>query len=1264
MNRALLASPFGVAAAALATLLISSCGATFPRYADYPARERFEVREATGDPAIDALAERFYAPAMDPAAMREEVGALLARFGDDATLNEMAAHLAELREDDHAAWAHWLRAATDTRSPFTSIYLDRALNYDLTTSEQNATLITLRELARSHPDPSVRVDASRRLVRYLEAYGLYREANEVSARLDMIRDWMVIGAFDNDQGRGFHAEHPPEAGIDLDATVRGVLLPVRWRAARAIDRTGVVRLSEMVSPDRWVVAYLMTHVYSDRARDATLRLTTPTGTKAWLNGQLVLSQERLARSATDNIVLPVRLEAGWNRLVIKSAQDDVGAWLVGARFTELDGAPLDGVRYEAALHEPAAVEAHAAPANVSPLEDAIAEVEPALRRELLAHHDSARNGFEGDALAQARRLLELAPEHPVVLYHAAITHWTNDELGTAQDLLNAGVDRFEEQAGFRWQRGAFYRERDRYDRAIEDLERARALEPAARLAAMELSGTYGDRGWREHECRTLAGVVERWPGSGWAQRALGYCLQQRGYLREAEARYREADGLEPGHAWNLERLSTLARWRQDDGDAIRQLERLRDHAPWSTHHLLTLAEQHRYAGNRIQARALLREAMERDPAWSTPHHRLGVMAFEDGDWDAAREAWSSALARDPDNAALADRIDALEGESDDPGQDLMPSDEAIEAALAAAGELTIDPGAHTVLVLDDEVTTVQQDGSATRRITQVSLAVTTDGRDELIQNHVPRTARILQAFSVSPSGERQEASSIRGGVVRFRGLEVGSRIALQYVYHSAPPAFLPNHFVSSWVFQGIHRQLGQARWVVQVPAGRALAMHVQGPVEHTLAEGQGEYDVHTFTGANVPPLVPEPSMPPVRDLIASVTLSTLTDWREYVEWERALLSEVFESNAQLRDLARQLTADASTPQERLDRIYRYVSQEIRYQQDYEDTIAGVRPHSCPVVLERGYGDCKDKAVLMILLGREVGLDIRFAVLRTRNAGQVQQDVPNQQFNHAIVYVPPQEGVEGGFLDPTTDGLDLGNVRADDQGATALVLDPSTDAYEFIPIPFQSPELSYFRCEVGVSVTSSEAAEAQADCRVRGGVASAFRRVMRNEERAVQLRQNVAHSLFAGSTVTDASAEHVEDITEPLHLRLTLDVSPALQPQGRERRIRVPSPFDLGRLTRLERRRMPLRLGVPESARWEIRFEAPPRGRITRTPDDFTVEHPCFSVSRRSVTRGRVATVTIEYSRTCTDVAPDDYPELRRQAQRAANQLQAEVVITP
>ncbi|MCA9610079.1 MAG: hypothetical protein KC619_30995, partial [Myxococcales bacterium] len=920
----------------LLAVLVASCGGP-----SLPAAT-VHVSPGSGTEGADVaqIAEAFYGPDMDLALMEREVARLLEGHPRSALVHEMAAHLAELREDDAGAWEHWLRASADVQSDLGTLYLDRALRFDLTASQQAASAQFLAELIERHPSADVRVDATRRLVRLLTARGELEAADRVGATLDFIDRWMLIGAFDNDQGRGFFAEHPPETEIDLDAEYRGLLQPIRWRPASLYDRSGLLRVGDHVSPDSWGVAYLLTHVHTDAERDVQLRLTTPSGVRVWLNGSRVIDQERVSRPETDNLVVPVHLVAGWNRILVKSAQGDQSEWIFGARITELDGARADGLRFDTALHDlPEGIDDYE-PANVSLLTDVIAAIEPPLRRELLTHHDAIRNGYEGDALASARSLLEQAPHHPVVLYHAALTHWTNDELGVAQDLLNDAVTRYPESAGYLYQRGAFYRERDRFDRAIEDLERARELTPEARFATMSLAGVFEDRTWREHQCRVLEQAAERWPDSGWAVRALGFCMQQRGYVDAARALHERADGIEPGHRWNLERLALLARGRQDHDAMIRLADRMRALAPWSVETLVDAGDHYRFAGRRPEAQALYEEAVDRDPVWSAPRQRLGFMAFEDGDAARALEHWTAALARDPDNGALADRVEFLREDEDDPDRQLMPSDAQIDQALAM--ELPIDPGAHTVLLLDDEVTTVQQDGSARHRITQVSLATTTTGRDELIQNRVPASARVLRAFSVAADGSRQEASSIRGGVIRFRGLDVGSKVVLQYVYHSAPPQFLPNHYVGSWLFQGVHRQLGVARWVVQLPAGRELAMHVQGPIEHVLTH-EGEHDVHTFTASGVPPFVPEPNMPPVGDQIALVTLSTLLEWGEYVEWERALLSEVFESNASLRERARALTEGATTTQARIDRIYRFVSQEIRYQQDYEDTIAGVRP---------------------------------------------------------------------------------------------------------------------------------------------------------------------------------------------------------------------------------------------------------------------------------------------------------------------------------
>ena len=62
--------------------------------------------------------------------------------------------------------------------------------------------------------------------------------------------------------------------------------------------------------------------------------------------------------------------------------------------------------------------------------------------------------------------------------------------------------------------------------------------------------------------------------------------------------------------------------------------------------------------------------------------------------------------------------------------------------------------------------------------------------------------------------------------------------------------------------------------------------------------------------------------------------------------------------------------------------------------------------------------------------------------------------------------------------------------------------------------------------------------------------------MRNEERARQLYQNLSDTMFSGATVTEASSANADDIRHPVELTIAMDASPALQPQGTDRRMRV------------------------------------------------------------------------------------------------------------
>ncbi len=152
--------------------------------------------------------------------------------------------------------------------------------------------------------------------------------------------------------------------------------------------------------------------------------------------------------------------------------------------------------------------------------------------------------------------------------------------------------------------------------------------------------------------------------------------------------------------------------------------------------------------------------------------------------------------------------------------------------MRSASTVKVHPGSHEVVLLDDGVTTVNPDGSSKRIVTLVRWALNTEGRDALMQTRLPAGGRVnvLEAYAVKKNGERQDASSTQGGMVRFRGLEVGSITVLQYAHYAPPPRFLPNEYVDHWQFQGVNAQVELSRWRLVLPKDRALNVETHGPV--------------------------------------------------------------------------------------------------------------------------------------------------------------------------------------------------------------------------------------------------------------------------------------------------------------------------------------------------------------------------------------------------------------------------------------------------
>lgn len=146
---------------------------------------------------------------------------------------------------------------------------------------------------------------------------------------------------------------------------------------------------------------------------------------------------------------------------------------------------------------------------------------------------------------------------------------------------------------------------------------------------------------------------------------------------------------------------------------------------------------------------------------------------------------------------------------------------------------------------------------------------------------------------------------------------------------------------------------------------------------------------------------------------------------------------------------------ADLPTERMQRIGAIVTalhSNVRYT-GVEFGSSKLTPYRPSEVIQRHYGDCKDKATLLVAMLRAAGIDAHVALLDTGPGRDVDPSLPGMsEFDHAIVYVPGAGRDKPVWIDATAEFFQPGILPWEDSGRNALVIAPETTALTRTPDP--------------------------------------------------------------------------------------------------------------------------------------------------------------------------------------------------------------------
>jgi len=313
----------------------------------------------------------------------------------------------------------------------------------------------------------------------------------------------------------------------------------------------------------------------------------------------------------------------------------------------------------------------------------------------------------------------------------------------------------------------------------------------------------------------------------------------------------------------------------------------------------------------------------------------------------------------------------------------------------------------------------------------------------------------------SPEGVTHSSSRFR--LLDFSAAEVGETLSIHYRVRVAP--YFPSGASVLGESSDIERlsvDLGCAssrcRWALHGPAAALDSAETEWGVhlEGSLAGGSREPTLLRFGWGEQ------------------------GSWSEVASWYAGLVADL-PASQEARDEAVVITTDVASPRDRLAVLVGNVRRSVRYVA-VEVGVGGFRPTPPAEVAARRWGDCKDKAFLLLDQLAAVGVAAHPALILSADDRRLEQDFPSpDQFNHLIVAVEESavEGREGDpsaggylFVDPTLSAGGLRWLHPSTQGQLALVVHP--DGGELVATPVL-PEQDVRRLEAVLTIDTAGSA---------------------------------------------------------------------------------------------------------------------------------------------------------------------------------------------
>ena len=482
--------------------------------------------------------------------------------------------------------------------------------------------------------------------------------------------------------------------------------------------------------------------------------------------------------------------------------------------------------------------------------------------------------------------------------------------------------------------------------------------------------------------------------------------------------------------------------------------------------LNTLAHVLQQAGDYLSAREVIRLSAQLSPNQSQTFQQLAdlevLVAGPDGN-SAATAALERAIQLSPDNPTLKAKLAFREGEqanrarAGEDAQYLVSPDVFLTRKKRRPAPAQ---GVHSRQLHWRRVVRYHPDHRVSQLFHYAREIVVPPRTQFQRYESVPAAMRgellIARVHKRDGSVVLPEQKQDDGGGIRWPKLSRGDVVEVAVRHFTPgpvgrrgdPPFYFVDYVGSTTTEPVLYNEV-----VLDAPANSPLTWDVLGGRADEVKTHQNKGRTITRLIWHHPPTIfDEPWSPPASETLPLVVGSVYPSWDDFLQWYRGAVDGFTEPDGQVRRLAKELTANQPSREKKLEALFNFVADDIRY----VNYVSGEwwLPNRPQQLLARRQGDCDDKAMLLISLLKAIDIDAQEVLVQTRLTaqprvlGSTKAAIP--MFDHGIIFLPHEDGKGGRFLDATSPQSRLSALPAMDAGAMALLVTPKDSRIVQVP----------------------------------------------------------------------------------------------------------------------------------------------------------------------------------------------------------------------